>query len=111
MERWRVCPDCRSTNMRCDIGVTSRAGDKRYANTIFYGPTFLGMGNSVAVDLFVCGDCGSVRTYVSDSNALDYINEKWPRVDTLSVPEEEALRQRLEKELQDGADDEYEDRG
>ncbi len=111
MERWRVCPDCRSTNMRCDIGVTSRAADHRYANTLIYGPRFLGMGKSVAVDTFVCGDCGSIRSYVSESAALDYINENWPRVDTLAVPEEEAVRQRLERELQSRAKDEHDDLG
>lgn len=109
MERWRVCPECGSTNIRCDIGVTSRSSDPRFANTLVYGPGPLGLGKSAAVDTFVCGDCGIIRSYVSDPKVLDFINENWSRADTLVTPEEEALRQKLERELQGKANDDYEE--
>lgn len=108
MERWRICPDCRSDNMRCDIGVASRSTDPRFANILIYGQGVF-VAKAVPVDTFICGDCGSIRTYVSDEGVLQYINDHWPRVDTLAAPEEEAVRQRLERELQSRPQDEYGD--
>ena len=67
------CPECGSDNI--------------YSNTELRG---LSKGQNIIrvdtwryaapLDVYVCGNCGYVRTYIVNANALRIITEKWPRV-------------------------------
>lgn len=77
--KWYTCSECGSDNVHCDIGVNSSDAGLQRTNYIVLRPGFI--VDLVAVDLYVCGDCGNVKTFVSNEGALRTINEKWPRAD------------------------------
>jgi hypothetical protein len=84
MERWKVCPECGSNNIHCDIGVNRRTWLGRQANFIFLRPDL-----TTTLDLFVCIDCGNMRAYIGDADALETIKYGWPRADSLERAAEE----------------------
>ena len=104
-ERWMVCPECGSENIHCDLGVTPRVADKRYANTIFFGKSFLGLSRSTSVDLYVCVDCGNIRSFVSNDEALRYIRDTWPRAGA-AVPQGDQEVRRLIERIEGGSEGE-----
>ena len=80
MERWRICSECGSDNIHCDIGVNLNTPERQRSNYVVLKPNVL-IADLVTVDLFVCGDCGNVRAFISDARALHIINKEWPRAD------------------------------
>jgi hypothetical protein len=96
MERWKVCPECGSANIHCDFEVTPRVADQRYANTLIYGKTFLRL-KVTPVDVFVCVDCGNIRSFVSSDEVLRHIQEAWPRADSVMPAGDEEVRRLVER--------------
>lgn len=71
-----ICPKCSS-----DSVYTNTAKGSKYS----YGISSLVLSvwrNPVAVDNYVCANCGYIECYISDKKALSYIMEKWRRVRT-----------------------------
>lgn len=69
-----VCPKCKSTNVHEGSNVPWKKGaQSQYAIKI-------SAASSVALDYYVCTDCGHVESYVGSSSDLEIISKKWPRV-------------------------------
>jgi hypothetical protein len=103
MERWRFCPECGSTNIHCDLEVTPRVADQRYANTIIYRKGLLGARRDATIDLFVCVDCENIRSFVSSDEVLRHIRDAWPRADSVMPGGDEEVR-RLVERIEGGED-------
>ena len=70
-----VCPQCGSQHIRSGAEVEDKAG-LRGANRIpINGLTH------VALDNYVCADCGYVESYINDRSILNRIARKWPKVE------------------------------
>lgn len=87
MEKWRVCPECGSENIYCDIGVTPRvdkfsAAEDGNRLVIEDGWPRPKVAN---IDIFVCADCGNIRSYVSDDSTIELIKESWRRADSMAT--------------------------
>lgn len=86
MERWRVCPECGSENIYCDIGMTPKLSSKHdsaaSANTIIVEDGFP-RPEVANIDVFVCADCYNIRSYVSEDEVIEKIMRTWRRADTL----------------------------
>jgi len=65
------CPECGSDDVHSNIGLPTNQG-----NAIRIGI----WSSPIPVDIYVCGNCRCVRTYVAGPYALKKIVEKWPRV-------------------------------
>jgi len=76
MMRHGICPKCDGTGVRSGAAVM-------WKRSAFGGNTIpLGgfVPSAVALDNYVCPDCGYVGSYISDRPALASIRAKWPRV-------------------------------
>jgi predicted nucleic-acid-binding Zn-ribbon protein len=71
-----VCPKCGSTEVYSGAHISNKRGGY-YANTIPLGGYW---AQGVALDNYVCVNCGYVESYISDEKALREIAQKWPRV-------------------------------
>jgi hypothetical protein len=97
IDRWKVCPECGSDNIHCDFGVNAKATFYREGNTIFLNR----FGKRAMVDLFVCVDCGNIRSFVSSDEVLRHIRDAWPRADSVMPGGDEEVR-RLVKQIEGG---------
>ena len=73
-----TCPECGSNNIYSDMGaVTVNFGFANYIQ-ISKGR----FTRRAALDVYVCGDCGYVRTFISEHErqALEYIKETWKKL-------------------------------
>jgi uncharacterized Zn finger protein len=68
-----TCPECGSDDIHSNAelkGATKRAHHIRI--DVWRGP--------VPLNVYVCGNCGYVRTYIAKEQDLRILTEKWPRV-------------------------------
>lgn len=89
-----ICPKCGSKEVHTGSTMTSRgkAGPEG-VNTI---PITSGvMPSVVALDNYVCVNCGYTESYISDTNKLHKIAEKWPRVEDLLKQEKEQKQESI----------------
>jgi predicted nucleic-acid-binding Zn-ribbon protein len=71
------CPKCGSFDVRSGQYVPHKEGSYN-SNTI---PVSYGLfSHNVALDNYVCMECGYVESYISDIDELRMIADKWPRV-------------------------------
>ena len=76
------CPKCGSFDVYSGAYVTNKRGYYS-SNTI---PVSGGIfAQVVALDNYVCVNCGYVESYISDEEQLRRIADKWPRVVDQSV--------------------------
>jgi predicted nucleic-acid-binding Zn-ribbon protein len=76
------CPKCGSFDVYSGAYVPDKSGGYG-SNTI---PVSGGLfSRSVALDNYVCVNCGYVESYISDEEQLRRIADKWPRVVDESV--------------------------
>ncbi len=69
-----VCPKCKSPNVHEGSNVPWKKGaQSQYALKI-------SAASSVALDYYVCVDCGCIESYVASNSDMDAISKKWPRV-------------------------------
>lgn len=74
-----ICPKCESQEVYAGTRVAIKGG--RYgSNTIPLRSLFAFSRTKANLDNYVCGSCGYVECYIADTQDLDYIKEKWPRV-------------------------------
>ena len=71
-----MCPECGSDNIYYDIGAQHLTAER--LNHLVIRPGFL--DQRAALDVYVCGECGAVRTFVSTVDALEIIRAKWSRL-------------------------------
>lgn len=75
--KW-LCPECGSDNIYYNIGANSSLMGLEGTNELLITQ---GLVPAIAaLDVYVCGDCGAVRTFVSEQEALRLIAEKWSRL-------------------------------
>lgn len=68
------CPVCQARQVHSGASIRNKSGSHDH-NAIPI--TFW---RSVALDNYVCINCGYVESYVSDKRKLDLIAQNWPRV-------------------------------
>ena len=72
------CPKCGSFEVYSGAYLTNKRGNGYASNTI---PVSGGIfPQVVALDNYVCVNCGYVESYISDEEQLRRIAAKWPRV-------------------------------
>ena len=77
------CPKCGSFDVYSGAYVPNKSGGGYGNNTI---PVSGGLfDRNVALDNYVCVNCGYVESYISDEEQLQRIAKKWPRVVDESV--------------------------
>jgi hypothetical protein len=76
-QNWHY-PECDSENIYYHIGASSDAPFMRDANLLQIAKGLF--PEAAPLDIYVCGDCGAVRTFVSEQEALKRITEIWPRL-------------------------------
>lgn len=69
-----LCPICHSDRIRSGASAQGKAGI-RGSNRLPINATM-----SVALDNYVCLDCGYVESYITDRGILNRIAKEWPRV-------------------------------
>ncbi len=106
-ERWQVCPECGSTNVHCDMGVTPRAFDNpQTTNTVIYDRGFFG-SKRASLDIFVCVDCGNMKSFIANRAILDHIKQKWPKADSVVTSGELEIRRESERVEEKSEDEKY----
>lgn len=70
-----ICPKCKSKEVYSGEKILLKSGPFG-SNSIPISLTSI-----AALDNFVCTNCGYVESYVSDSNKLKEICEKWHKAD------------------------------
>jgi len=75
-KKWH-CPECDSDNIYYTIGAALGAPITGDANLLQIAK---GSFTEAPLDVYVCGDCGAVRTFVSERDALQKISEMRPRI-------------------------------
>lgn len=69
-----ICPICGSARIRSGEKINGieglRGGNRIPLNSV----------HNVALDNFVCLDCGYVESYISDRSILNRIQNEWPRI-------------------------------
>lgn len=70
-----TCPKCDGNGVRSGASVMFKKGAFG-ANTIPLGGY---VPRWVALDNYICPDCGYVESYITDRSALAMIRAKWPR--------------------------------
>jgi hypothetical protein len=76
-----TCPKCDSREIFSGARVALKKGPFG-SNSIPIGLTSI-----AALDNFVCGECGYVESYVSDSQKLIEIARKWEKVGSEDIEE------------------------
>jgi hypothetical protein len=70
-----ICPQCGSERVRSGAAIEGkeglRGGNRIPINAVIY----------VALDNYVCVDCGYVESYISDRSILNRIAKEWARVE------------------------------
>ena len=75
------CPECGSTDVRCDRGSYRGAVISRANHIAVHGSGLLNSGfEQASLDMYVCVSCGYVRSFVANRHNLDTIAKHWPRV-------------------------------
>ena len=70
-----ICPKCSSYDVFSGAGVALKKGPFG-SNSIPIGITSI-----AALDNYVCGECGYVESYVSESQKLVEISRKWDKLE------------------------------
>ena len=70
-----ICPKCSSHDVFSGAGVALKKGPFG-SNSIPIGITSI-----AALDNYVCGECGYVESYVSESQKLVEISRKWDKLE------------------------------
>jgi len=76
-----VCPQCGSDRIHSGDRVPGKEGD-RGANRIPIDAV-----QHIALDNYVCLDCGYVESYIGDRGTLNRIERTWPQVPVALPPE------------------------
>jgi predicted nucleic-acid-binding Zn-ribbon protein len=74
-----VSPKCGSNDVRFSIHLKNKDG-AQWANTIPIEDTLFSMVTA-PLERYVCTYCGYVESYIANSQDLQKIIEKWPRVE------------------------------
>jgi hypothetical protein len=85
-----VCPQCSSRKVHVNTNVLGKAGA--------YGGNAIPITawSGVALDNYVCVDCGYVELYISDVGALRKIAENWPKANKVkSIHIKHGIRTRI----------------
>lgn len=77
-----VCPKCGSRDIFTNtlMSTRSKAGPNN-VNTIPLTPTTTNVPSLVALDYYVCINCGFTETYISDPVKLQKIARTWPKIE------------------------------
>lgn len=70
-----VCSHCGSQQIRSGVAVSGKEG-LRGANRIPVDGVL-----HIALDNYVCLDCGAVESYIGDRGILNRIAREWPKVE------------------------------
>lgn len=70
------CPRCGSQEVYSGAKISVKGGSYG-SNTIPLGGVF---GSQLALDNYVCCDCGYVESYINKPADLDKIRRLWPKV-------------------------------
>lgn len=77
-----ICPKCGSKDIH--TGATMTARGKAGPDSVNTIPITSGvLPSMVALDNYVCVNCGYVESYISDTAKLQKIADHWPRVEDL----------------------------
>lgn len=73
-----LCPECGSDDIYHTAGSQQKHAKGGIANMMHV--TFGLVGESVPLDVYVCGSCGAVRTFISGEEALAKVRKNWDRL-------------------------------
>jgi len=67
-----TCPNCGSSEVYAGTNLARKGGS--------YNTIPISFMRLVALDNYVCVDCGYLERYISDRAGLERIKKKWPKV-------------------------------
>ncbi len=73
-----LCPECGSDNIYHASGALT--DNPRGVSRNFLQITFGPISEALGLDVYVCGNCGAVRTFVAEEEGLQKISEKWEKL-------------------------------